>query len=315
MDYPVPKFYANVNRERPPEYSTFDFLQIPWNTPDDYLVHQKIGRGKYSEVFLGTQISTNSKVVIKLLKPVKKKKIFREVKILQNLQNGPNIIKLIDIVRDPVSRTPALVFEYVNNFDYKTLFPNLNDFEIRFYMFEILKALDYCHSQGIMHRDIKPHNVMIDHSQRKVRVIDWGLAEFYFPGRDYNVRVASRYYKGPELLVNDQLYNYSLDMWSLGAMLAAIVRVMKVFKKEPFFHGDDNYDQLIKIAKVMGTNDLDEYLSKYNIDLDDEFDDILTTYHRKKWSYFVNSQNRHLISDDMLDFLDKCLVYDHVTLI
>ena len=314
MDYPVPKFYSNVNRERAPDYSTFDFLQIQWSNPDNYLVHQKLGRGKYSEVFLGTQISTNSKVVIKLLKPVKKKKIFREMKILQNLQNGPNIIKLIDMVRDPVSKTPALVFEYVNNLDYKTLFPNLNDFEIRFYMYEILKALDYCHSQGIMHRDIKPHNIMIDHSHRKLRVIDWGLAEFYFPGREYNVRVASRYYKGPELLVNDQLYNYSLDIWSLGAMLAAIVIVMKVFKKEPFFHGDDNYDQLIKIAKVMGTNDLYEYLTKYNIELDDEFDDILRPYQKKKWSSFVTSQNRHLISDDVLDFLDKCLVYDHVIL-
>ena len=51
------------------------------------------------------------------------------------------------------------------------------------------------HSMGIMHRDVKPHNVMIDHQQRKLRLIDWGLAEFYHPGQDYNVRVASRYFK------------------------------------------------------------------------------------------------------------------------
>jgi serine/threonine protein kinase len=96
-----------------------------------------------------------------------------------------------------------------------------------------------------MHRDVKPHNVMIDPVKRQLRLIDWGLAEFYHPGQEYNVRVASRYFKGPELLVDFQEYDYSLDMWSLGCMFAGII-----FKKEPFFHGHDNYDQLVKIAKV-----------------------------------------------------------------
>lgn len=115
----------------------------------------------------------------------------------------------------------------------------------RYYIFELLKALDYSHSNGIMHRDVKPHNVMIDHEQKQLRLIDWGLAEFYHPGREYNVRVASRYFKGPELLVDLQEYDYSLDMWSLGCMFAGMI-----FRKEPFFHGHDNYDQLVKIAKV-----------------------------------------------------------------
>lgn len=69
-------------------------------------------------------------------------------------------------------------------------------------MYEIFKALDYCHSNGIMHRDIKPHNIMINHETKELSIIDWGLAEFYFPGKDYNVRVASRYFKGPELLLD-----------------------------------------------------------------------------------------------------------------
>src|SRR5690349_16431467 len=147
------------------------------------------------------------------------------------------------------------------------------------------QALDYCHSQGIMHRDVKPHNVMIDHERKQVnftsisillmfsfqlRLIDWGLAEFYHQGTEYNVRVASRYFKGPELLVDFQEYDYSLDMWSLGAMFASMI-----FRKEPFFHGNSNSDQLVKIAKVLGTEDLFDYLDKYEIELDAQYDDIL----------------------------------------
>ena len=147
---------------------------------------------------------------------------------------------------------------------------------------------------------------MIDHSQRKLRVIDWGLAEFYYPGREYNVRVASRYYKGPELLVNDQLYTYSLDIWSLGVMFAAMI-----FKKEPFFHGQDNLDQLVKIAKVLGTDELIEYIEKYNLQLDDEFNGRFKNYPKRAWNEFITMENRHLINDECLNFLDSCLKYDH----
>jgi len=159
---------------------------------------------------------------------------------------------------------------------------------------------------GVMHRDVKPHNVMIDHELRTLRLIDWGLAEFYHPGQEYNVRVSSRYFKGPELLVDYQLYDYSLDMWSLGCMLASMI-----FRKEPFFHGHDNYDQLVRIAKVLGTEELYEYLDKYQIELDPRFNDILGRHSRKRWERFVHSENQHLVSPEALDFLDKLLRYDH----
>ena len=184
------------------------------------------------------------------------------------------------------------------------------------------QALDFCHSKGIMHRDVKPHNVMIDHEKRKVsdfpiwsqtsahtvqlRLIDWGLAEFYHQGTEYNVRVASRYFKGPELLVDFQEYDYSLDMWSLGAMFASMI-----FRKEPFFHGNSNSDQLVKIAKVLGTDDLFEYLDKYDIDLDTQYDDILGRFPKKDWRGFVNAENQRFVSNDAIDFLDKLLRYDH----
>ncbi|KAJ3089883.1 Casein kinase II subunit alpha, partial [Physocladia obscura] len=147
---------------------------------------------------------------------------------------------------------------------------------------------------------------MIDHENKKLRLIDWGLAEFYHPGTEYNVRVASRYWKGPELLVDFQEYDYSLDMWSLGCVVASMI-----FRKEPFFHGHDNYDQLVKIAKVLGTDDLFAFVDKYNIELDSHFDEILGRYPRKPWTRFVNAENERFISPEAIDFLDHLLRYDH----
>merc|ERR1712036_193398 len=115
-----------------------------------------------------------------------------------------------------------------------------------------------------------------------------------------------RYYKGPELLVDFQLYDYSLDVWSLGCMLAGMV-----FRKEPFFHGHDNYDQLVKIARVLGTDGLFAYLDKYNLELDPHFDDILGRHTRKAWSKFVGTDNQHLVSSEVIDLIDRMLVYDH----
>merc|ERR1712195_79865 len=190
--------YTDINEKKPKEYWDYDSLVVEWGQQDDYELIKKLGRGKYSEVFGGVNANNEEKCVVKILKPVKKRKIKREIKILQNLCGGINIIKLLDVVRDPQSKTPSLVFEHVNNTDFKVLY----------YINEVLKALDFCHSVGIMHRDVKPHNIMIDHEQRKLRLIDWGLAEFYHPGTEYNVRVASRYFKAPELLVDYKLYDY-----------------------------------------------------------------------------------------------------------
>lgn len=139
-----------------------------------------IGRGKYSEVFEGINVVNYQKCVIKVLKPVKKKKIKREIKILQNLSGGPNIVALLDVVRDnqvnklsststsvatpkvgissslsdgstfsdqknndsflTQSKTPSLIFEYVNNTDFRSLYPKFVDYDVRYYIYELLKV-------------------------------------------------------------------------------------------------------------------------------------------------------------------------------
>lgn len=93
-----------------------------------------------AKVFEGINIVNDEKCIIKVLKPVKKKKIKREIKILQNLAGGPNIVALLDVVRDPSSKIPSLITEYVHNVDFKVLYPRFTDFDVRFYMFELLKV-------------------------------------------------------------------------------------------------------------------------------------------------------------------------------
>lgn len=91
----------NGGKNKHDEKGGFTSLLLLDSVQDHYEICRKVGRGKYSEVFEGANILTGEKCVIKVLKPVKKKKIKREIKILQTLDGGPNIIGLLDIVRDP----------------------------------------------------------------------------------------------------------------------------------------------------------------------------------------------------------------------
>lgn len=96
----VARVYPDVNANMPRSYWDYDSVNISWGVLENYEVVRKIGRGKYSEVFEGINVVNYQKCVIKVLKPVKKKKIKREIKILQNLSGGPNIVSLLDVVRD-----------------------------------------------------------------------------------------------------------------------------------------------------------------------------------------------------------------------
>ena len=149
---------------------------------------------------------------------------------------------------------------------------------------------------------------MIDPRTRTLRLIDWGLAEFYHAGVEYNVRVASRYYKGPELLVNLYEYDYSLDLWSLGCVLAGMI-----FKIDVLFHGSDNDDQLIKILDILGMKDFERYLVKYNLKMPKQLKELLADLptDRSDWISFINEENQHLANAEAIDLLNGLLRYDH----
>lgn len=303
----ISRVYADVLAQKPDSYYDYDTFKPESDNIDDYALIRKLGHGKYSIVFEGFQESRNEHVVIKILKPVKKRKIKREIKILECLRGGYSIVKLLSVICITETKMYALIFEKMpHTEDFKNVYLKLNELETRYYLNEVLKALDYCHSRGIMHRDVKPHNIIIDQSNRRIQLIDWGLAEFYQPGQEYNVRVASRYFKGPELLVDYGFYDYSLDMWSLGCMFASMI-----FRKEPFFHGIDNNDQLLKIVHVLGSSGLYAYMKKYNIHYND-YIEKLGNHSRKSWQRFINTENEYLVSDHAFNLLESLLRYDHM---
>lgn len=302
----LPRLYANACALKGESYHNFEDLKVNWGRQDDYEILENIGRGKYSEVFRGVNILNNEQVVIKVLKPIKSHRVAREVKILQNLNGKYNVPKLCDIVKDYGSQTPSLILEYCKNDDLNKTSKKMSDFELRYYVYEILRALDYSHSNGIMHRDVKPGNIMVDHANRKVRLIDWGLAEFYFPKKQYSVRVASRYFKGPELLVGYETYDYSLDMWSLGASLAAII-----FSKEPFFYGEDNNEVLLQIIQTLGSDDFIEYTKKYKILIDEKIERKVLGHKKVQFNKLINQHTKHFANLEALDFVSGLLVFDH----
>ena len=297
--------YAHVLDNAPSSYYSYEELEIDWGTPEPYEVHQKIGRGKYSEVFTGTNRINGSPCVVKVLKPVKEKKFQRELLILTHLSGVPNVVTLYDMVRDPETDTPALIFELVQNTNFRQLYPTFTDKDVKHYMYELCRTLDVTHAMGIFHRDIKPHNLCIDHARRLIRLIDWGLAEFYLHNVPLNVRVASRYYKGPELLIGYRKYDYSLDIWSLGCVFAAIV-----FGVETLFQGQDNEDQLMLIVKALGTADVVQYCRKTGMPVP-SFLAAAPVYPKRPWTSFVGRDKQGLASADALDLIDKMLVVDH----
>lgn len=272
---------------------------------NDYSILTRVGRGKYSNVFKG-RVSDGSYCVIKVLKPVRNEKIRREINVLRMLEDCPNSTHLRDIVKDKDTNSVALIMDWSENTPIKAVMRYMETVHITNYVYKVLQALQFAHRNGIMHRDIKPGNIMFDFDTLDVRVIDWGLADFYSRDADYPVRVATRQYKGPELLLGYTKYDYSLDIWCLGCTFASLL-----FEKNPFFKGRDNNDQIVKIAEVFGSKEIYNYAEKYDLEIPKEILSKLQRCRTNNLNAMRQRANLPKITDEAFDLLKKMLVIDH----
>ncbi len=272
-----------------------------------YEVNAKIGRGRYSEVYSGIEKYTNKKVVIKILKPINKSKIKREAVILQYLNECPNSIHLLDITKGESTDIYCLIYNNISGHDLKSVSINISPEDMQLYIYKILQCLSFCHSKKIMHRDIKSGNIVVNSLTKELNVIDWGLSEYYISNYKYNTRVGTRFYKAPELLLDFKKYDYAIDIWSAGCVLAALL-----FQKDFFFKGADLNDQLIKIAEVFGYEEFEKFYKTYKNDvrINKKVMEQIKGYKKKEWKSFINESNKYLVNNEVIDLLDKLLKFD-----
>ena len=209
----------------------------------------------------------------------------REISLLKELRH-PNIVDLLDILHSPKKLT--LVFEYLDSDLKKFLDMNVatnddtkpkggkknsrsgtdyyygeaEDEVIKSFLYQLLKGVAYCHSKLVLHRDLKPQNLLISR-QGQLKIADFGLARpFGAPVRSYSPEVVTLWYRSPDILLGSKFYSTSIDMWSVGCVFAEMVT------GRPLASGNTAFDQLLKIQKVLGTPssadwpDYEEYLKE-----------------------------------------------------
>jgi casein kinase II subunit alpha len=275
---------------------------------DNYIVESKIGRGRYSDVYEGIDKKTSKKVVLKLLKPITKIKIIREICVLKTLKECPNIVEITDVIKEKDSEIYCIICKSISGIELRNCYLNITPSDLKQYMYKIIQCLEYAHSKGIIHRDIKSTNIAINQETKELNIFDWGLSDFYIKDYKYTLTIGSRYYKAPELLMEYKKYDFSIDMWSVGCLFGAIL-----FQIDFLFKGSSNQDQLEKISKHFGYEEIEKFLNKYQGDcfLASKFKNKMKDYTKKSWDEYINEKNKYLISDDALDLLDKLLEIDH----
>lgn len=262
---------------------------------------QILGKGRTAIVMLGLRVPGREKVAIKAFVASSAKHVRREVAVLTHLRGGPNMQNLIEVVRNPSTNGFCLITDYYMCDRFEDYLPKMTLRDLRTYMGELLRGLEHMHAKGVIHRDIKPQNVLYSFKSGKLKIIDFGQATFYQSEEQLCPRVASRFFKAPELLLEYPFYNYAVDVWAAG-----IIFISVIFQRFPFFLGATAEEQLTQLIEWAGT---EEYM-KFQFCYGRVSENKIATSKKKSFGDLVTPENAHLATPEALDLAAKLLAFD-----
>nr|ABW23441.1 CDC2 [Glycine max] len=227
---------------------------------DQYEKVEKIGEGTYGVVYKARDRATNETIALKKIRLEQEDEgvpstAIREISLLKEMQHR-NIVRLQDVVHS--EKRLYLVFEYLD-LDLKKHMDSSPEFvkdprQVKMFLYQILCGIAYCHSHRVLHRDLKPQNLLIDRSTNALKLADFGLARaFGIPVRTFTHEVVTLWYRAPEILLGSRQYSTPVDIWSVGCIFAEMVN------QRPLFPGDSEIDELFKIFRIMGTPNEDTW--------------------------------------------------------
>ncbi|CAL0335311.1 unnamed protein product [Lupinus luteus] len=233
---------------------------------------EKVGEGTYGKVYKAKEKATGQVVALKKTRLEMDEEgipptALREVSLLQLLSQSIYIVRLLAVEhvdKVPKGAEPSsqpkpllyLVFEYLDT-DLKKFIdshrkgPNprpLPPSLIQSFLFQLCKGVAHCHSHGVLHRDLKPQNLLLDQQKGILKIADLGLGRaFTVPLKSYTHEIVTLWYRAPEVLLGSSHYSTGVDMWSVGCIFAEMAR------RQALFPGDSEFQQLLNIFKVLGT--------------------------------------------------------------
>ncbi|KAK7723135.1 negative regulator of the PHO system [Botryosphaeria dothidea] len=221
--------------------------------PSSFQQLEKLGEGTYATVFKGRNRQTGEFVALKEIHLDSEEgtpsTAIREISLMKELKHE-NIVSLHDVIH--TENKLMLVFEYMDK-DLKKYMDSRGDrgqldpVTIKSFMYQLLRGIAFCHENRVLHRDLKPQNLLIN-NKGQLKLADFGLARaFGIPVNTFSNEVVTLWYRAPDVLLGSRTYNTSIDIWSAGCIMA------EMYTGRPLFPGTTNEDQLQRIFRLMGT--------------------------------------------------------------